>query len=109
MQATEPQVFLLLIFYLNDILCNILIFFRLLSLSSNQIPFLPASFQILNLDHIDVFGNPFETNDLKNDLPINKLGSRLSLLSVAAKAVINFRFGLFVLFPSCLANIFNII
>ena len=93
--------FFLLTCYLNDIRCDILILFlfRLLSLSSNQIPFLPASFQTLNLDHIDVFGNPFETKDLKNDLPTIKLGGRLSLLSVAAKAVINFRFGLFVLFP----------
>lgn len=66
-----------------------------LSASANQISKLPASFQTLALDHIDVSGNPFETEDVRpgHVVPRELINRASSLLSLAAKATIKFKYG----------------
>lgn len=64
---------------------------RIFTVSSNEIRILPASFQNLALDHIDVFGNPFESIQGAS-LNTASLTVRVpTLLAVCAKSTIKFR------------------
>lgn len=65
---------------------------RLLTLSSNEIRSLPVSFQALALDHIDVFGNPFESTPQEMSLSSGRLTMNVpTLLAVSAKCTIKFK------------------
>lgn len=61
-------------------------------MSSNKVASLPVSFQTLSLDHIDVFGNPFEVQQEKPRLgSLASMRTVGSLLALSAKSVITFR------------------
>ena len=61
-------------------------------MSSNKVLFLPASFQTLSLDHIDVFGNPFGIQEEKTKLNSSASTRTVaSLLALSAKSVITSR------------------
>lgn len=65
---------------------------RTLTLSCNQIRILPESFQALALDHIDVFGNPFENSSQEIPLNPGSLTIRVAtLLAISAKSTIKFK------------------
>lgn len=73
--------------------------YRTLTLSSNEIQSLPVSFQALALDHIDVFGNPFESTPQEMSINPERLTMNVpTLLAASAKSIIKFKLGFLLLF-----------
>ncbi|XP_046437855.1 leucine-rich repeat protein 1-like [Daphnia pulex] len=65
---------------------------RTLTVSSNEIRTLPESFQTLALDHIDVFGNPFEKIEQEIALNPESLNLKVpTLRAISAKSTIKFK------------------
>ena len=65
---------------------------RTLTISSNEIRTLPESFQTLTLDHIDVFGNPFEKVQQEITLNPEDLTLKVATLrAISAKSTIKFK------------------
>ncbi len=61
-------------------------------MSSNEIRTLPESFQTLALDHIDVFGNPFEKIEQEIALNPESLNLKVpTLRAISAKSTIKFK------------------
>ncbi|XP_059815414.1 leucine-rich repeat protein 1 isoform X2 [Hypanus sabinus] len=62
---------------------------RFLTAARNKLPYLPCDFQLLCLENVDLFGNPFEhPNPL---IPTIHLQIPMTLLESAARATINYR------------------
>ena len=67
-----------------------------MTVSSNEIRTLPESFQTLALDHIDVFGNPFERFQQEIALNPESLILKVATLrAISAKSTIKFKLVLF--------------
>ena len=61
-------------------------------MSSNEIRTLPESFQTLALDHIDVFGNPFEKINREIARKPESLTLKVATLrAISAKSTIKFK------------------
>ena len=64
---------------------------RTLTVSQNKIESLPVSFHALRLDHIDVFGNPFNRERTVSLDPAGLIHRVPDLVAIAAKATITLR------------------